>query len=246
MAAADKIKPGTGKSDKNGGGGGEGQPDLTKLLAGIDSLTKSVADANVNSQASIREMLQQNQRLMQEFADSKQATTKEPVVPEIDAEALEHMSRAELMALQRDETAAMVKRVLQETIKPQIDALQQGIQGVDVAHMVTAMSGKHADFGDWLPEINELAGKVKGLDPEGLYTLVRAQNPEKIKELDTKYKVETKAEDNFGGLTPGGTPQRVEKTDMSESEASSTAWNETVGSLGTEDQQKLLRIEEPT
>ncbi len=243
-------KSGTGGDGKGGDSGDKGtQPGFKELVDGISEIVKTVSDLSVNNQAAMRDMLTQNQKVLDGIAAGSTATKAAAVAePVVDAEALERMSRPELLIHIQKANEAGIEKIIKSVIEPRLAALQKGLVNVDVSSMITAMSSNHPDFKDWLPEINTLAEKVKGLDPEEMYTLVRAQDSKKATELDEKYKSgeTSKSGDdgNFGGLQPGSAPQRVENTNMSESDASTTAWNEVVGELSAVDESKLLRNEE--
>ncbi len=250
-------KPGTDKTGKSGaqGDGGSGdsndkgtQPGFKELVDGISQIVKTVSDLSVNNQAAMRDMIAQNQKIHEHITAGSVTTKAAEVEPKIDAEALERMSRPELLIHIQKANEAGIEKIIKSVIEPRLTALQKGLVNVDVASMITAMSSDHKDFKDWLPEINALAEKVKGLDPEEMYTLVRAQDSKKATELDEKYKSsgdgKPGGDSNFGGLQPGSAPQRVENTNMSESDAASTAWNEVVGDLSAVDESKLLRNEE--
>ena len=241
-------KPGSGGTQADSDKGGTG-PDFGKLLEGIGALAKSVSDLSVNQQASMKEVLAQNQAILQAFQTSATAPRKEePVVPELDPDALERMSRVDLLKHIKESNNAAVQQAIEKVISPRLEQLQKNIGETGIAQMISNMTIQHKDFNDWMPEITQLANKVRGLDPEGLYTLARAQNPTKATELDKKYTGvgtgKPGEEGGFGGLKPGGTPQKVEKTDLTEADAATTAWTEVIGHLSGEDQSKLLRTEE--
>lgn len=118
-----------------------------------------------------------------------------------------------------------------------------------VARQIEEMRGKHDDFNDWMDEMKERLRKNPALSPKELYTLVRADDPEKAKKLDEKYEQARKdaagdggdgnnstkgdgtEKKGFGGMRPGaGQGSGQSRSDMDKDEAFDAAWEASFGS----------------
>lgn len=145
--------------------------------------------------------------------------------------------------LSRDEFAAhilgTVSRSLQEemskALAPVISAvngMQQSTASKEVNASISDLRGKHKDFNDWKTEMVAISRQHPTLSVPEIYTLAKSQNPDKAKELDTKYNPPEPPKERrqgFGGLTVFGRPSGLgtegEKP-ASKSEAALDAYRE--------------------
>ena len=246
--AANANGAAAGKSDSKQGapGAGVSVEDFKKLVDSVASLAKGVSDQGVNFGASLREMQQFNSTLADTLKQLASGTVqKEPVEKEetLDQEKIDRMSNLQLTQFLEQRNAKMMRDLIKTEIVPHMKALRDGLGSVDAATAVQAMRSKYKDFDVWTPEVEKIVKDSKGvIDLDDAYQLARVKNPAKAKEQDDKL-AKTQADDaakSFGGMKPTGSPQRVEKQDMSEADAAETAWNEVMGSLPEDAKKDLI------
>jgi hypothetical protein len=184
----------------------------------------------------IRQMLEFGQRTRAEQAAAQQPADDED---EGDPAELETMSRSDFG---RHIVGQVLKAVNKQVVEPLNSQLQQvtaATTRTQIQGSVKELAAAHKDFWDWQPEMLALANEHRGLAPQRLYQLARADNPTKATDLDKKYAPKPEGSGpirfkGFGGLTPSqsGTASRGGK--MNGSEAANAAWAETVAALGGE------------
>lgn len=198
---------------------------VRKLSGGIDNML-SVAEQRRAEEARLR-----NQPTNTDDDDPE---------PETDPAELETMSRKDFGNHLITSVLRAVNKQVTEPLVQQLNELRSSTTKQEIQGSVKELAASHKDFWDWRPEMLALAEENKGLPPHRLYQLARADNPDKAKELDTKYNP-PKEDDpsrrriSFGGLTPGqsGTGSRARK--MNGIEAANAAFAETVAALGSPD-----------
>lgn len=180
--------------------------------------------------------------LMQMAEASRQQGGQAPPTPEeppVDPAHLETLSRKEFSDHIVTQVLKAVNKNVVEPLRGELNAITATTTRGQIQAAVEKSAAAHPDFGDWRQEMIALAGDYRGLPPERLYALARADNPSKARELDEKYTPKPRAQEpirlrNFGGLTPtqSGTGNRGQR--MNGSEAADAAWSETVKALGAE------------
>jgi len=124
-------------------------------------------------------------------------------------------------------------------VKPlgeKVDQTEESVVRDKIKEEFDAARRAHKDFDEWKPELEAKFKRNMYLTPEEAYTLVRAENPEKAKQLDAKYTTKESDEDTsgfYGGMAP--LHKKVEKLrkknkNMSEDEAGELAWETIFGS----------------
>lgn len=209
------------------------QPDFSKLESALEGLPRAVQDAVMGG---LREFAQEQQ-------DNRAVAPKNPD-PEPDPEPepdLESMSRKELIAYMEKKFGSTVEKAL-KPLKDNVDSTSAEAQRERINRQVNEAAQKHADFWEWTDEMRGKAKTHPSLSVEELYTLVRHENPEKAKQIDTKMaekeadkKKETQPETpRFGGLTPtsGTKTQKTEKMDSKT--AAQAAWDEVMSQVPKE------------
>lgn len=159
---------------------------------------------------------------------------------------LEKLTRADFANHMADQFG----KVLDKKLKPFQESLSTTIEANErdkVGAKFNDARSAHSDFDSWRDEMGELV-KTRGyLDPEELYILVRAQNPEKTKQIDegiTKEKEETDKKDQeeastkgqdkptFLGLMPtSGATGEGEPQHKTSKEAATAAFDEIMGGI---------------
>ena len=128
-----------------------------------------------------------------------------------------------------------VVRPLHDTIK----GLNAQLQSAKAETQIAQLQGKHKDFAEWGPEIADYVKQnphaASKLD--SVYRIVRADNAEKAKRLDTKYQPAGEGGDGqppkrgTTQLKPGGPVKPGASKRLGLAEAADTAWNEQGGAL---------------
>lgn len=180
--------------------------------------------------------------LMQMAEQSRQQGGQPQLAPEeppVDPAHLETLSRKEFSDHIVTQVLKAVNKNVVEPLRGELNAITATTTRGQIQAAVEKSAAAHPDFGDWRQEMIQLAGDYRGLPPERLYALARADNPSKARELDDKYFPKKAPQApirlrNFGGLTPtqSGTGNRGQR--MNGSEAADAAWAETVKALGAE------------
>jgi uncharacterized protein YaaR (DUF327 family) len=200
-------------------GGGGADEKVTKLEQGLEALMGTVLQL-ANGQNSTQEAVKQ---LSEALANNAKPPVKE--APVITEEDLETMSRADLVKMiqgQQNET-------IQNALKPLMDKLQNTDLRLDSAiTSVTVEKFKegHPDLLEWKNEIGELIKAGRATTVADAYSLVRAENPDKVKVVDAKYKKSDKpAGDRFTGSFQGFPTAAGENKRMSATDAAAAAWD---------------------
>ena len=219
-------------------GGGDGTPPTPPAAveppSWVGEMKGSMAELT-SVMRGIMQLAQQNQQAAQQPT----GRDSEPDPPPVDPAHLETLSRKEFSDHIVGQVLKAVNKNVVEPLRGELQAITATTTRGQIQAAVERAAAAHPDFGDWRQEMISLAGEYRGLPPERLYAIARADNPTKAKELDTKYepKRETQAPirlRSFGGLTPtqSGTGNRGQR--MNGDEAADAAWTETVKAFGAE------------
>lgn len=150
---------------------------------------------------------------------------------------LETMPRSKLVAHLQKEFAKEVKQLL-GPLQEQLNNVSSATTTDRIGRAVEELKGKHPDFLEWRDEMLTLASSYKGMPPDQLYILAQGSNPEKVKAMRTKYKLDSPSgpiKIPFGGYTPGGGSSGSKSNrKMNGMDAATSAWTATVAALGGE------------
>lgn len=83
-----------------------------------------------------------------------------------------------------------IASVLDQTLTPyaeQITGLRRDMVTDQGSREIDRLQAQHKDFVEWVPEMKQLAQRHPSLSITDVYQLAKAQNPEKYKQLDSKY-----------------------------------------------------------
>lgn len=213
---------------KNENGNDDAIAKLTDIVGKLAESMESISTAVTSMGEDIEEIRSSSTSLDDDDSD-KEVDKKDPIRQDFD---LETLGRKEFFDRILQETTKIVKEAvspLATTVQDDKDSRSR--QGLAVKFRQTEKA--HKDFVDWKPEMASLIKKNPYLEPEELYTLARAQNQEKAKELDEKYTdpkdKEAKPEGpSFGGLTPTSGMKDTEES-MDGKKAAEVAWERTMG-----------------
>lgn len=115
------------------------------------------------------------------------------------------MTNSELATHITGTVVGAIEKLLGEKLSPVVER----VNDVQQSHFRTTVEAErdklattHKDFGDFKPEMIELAKANPTLTLQQLYVLARGLNPDKAKTLDTKYNPPPPPPPKWGGLTP--------------------------------------------
>lgn len=188
-------------------------------------------------------IVQEGQRASKQVEQSVSALTnklsdginkKETKDEKIADEDVDNMSNSQLIGLISKEVGSILDDRLKKTDE-RIEGTSKAITDDKLEREINELKDNHKDLFDWKTEIKTMAEQHPDLSPTRLYQLVRAENPDKAKELDTKYD-ETKdgKKDGDGkptmyGLTPTSSTTADEKPEkMNPDDAVKKAFEETL------------------
>jgi hypothetical protein len=201
-------------------------PQFKQLMSVVSALGKGIQA----TQASVQGLTESIGKMSAPQKQEEKKVTDDDINTMTQAELVQHMFGG-------------VRKMLDgvtERISKQVDEVTEVSHRTALTMDINQFRGAHKDFDDWIPEIKEKINSVSGLSAQEAYTLVKAANPEKAKELDTKYasiddvKGASK-KGSFGGMRPGQHSEGKDgnldenKQDMTRTEAADKAWEEAFG-----------------
>jgi len=150
-----------------------------------------------------------------------------------DPDAINDLDNSQLVPLVLSEVGKLLDSKL-KTLDTKIGATDQGIADDKIEKEFKALVLTNPDLFEWSGEIAELNKGTPGLSIKQLYTLARDGNPDKVAEMDEKFKKEgeegDKDKDEPGLLgfmpTSGVTTEEDEK--LTKEEAADKAWDDTL------------------
>lgn len=131
-----------------------------------------------------------------------------------------------------------IQETANQPIVERLEMLTGEMSDRAAATQVKEAEARFPDFWDWKAEMAEAAKYNPYLTADQAYTLARAGNPEKAKELDKKHKGEEKKEPEkkspaFGGLLPtSGKVQTEGEVAKDATDAAEKAWQRVMGTSG--------------
>lgn len=220
---------GTGDDGKGGAEdkGGVSSEQFDKLAEGITAL------------ASGMQSLQESHAKTNERMD---ALAKPPKPDDDDGDLdpgnkdLEEMSRADFANTIMDKVVKAVSKQI-EQVTESVSAVRKDTGNIALEHEIEKLETANKDFWDWQDEIKVLANENPNTNLKRLYNMAKHENPDKLAELDKKYKAneDKGAGDDpkkkpFGGLTPtSSTTEHTEK--MDKKTAADKAYEDTMGNM---------------
>jgi hypothetical protein len=169
--------PGVGGDGSPGGGGGAGdsKPDWGAFTKALEAIP-----ASINNELGKR-------------LDGLTHTVREASAPLPVAEEppdFNTMDNGQIAAYMQDQTTKAIKAALDSALQP----FAEKLVGLETQQLTTTgkaevdrLKATHKDFVDWKDEMMSLAGEQPTLSIARLYSIVRAENPDKAKTLDTRY-----------------------------------------------------------
>lgn len=146
-----------------------------------------------------------------------------PAAPDYDT-----MTNSELVNHLQTSLVGAIEKLLGDRLAPVVEK----VNGVEQTHFRATIESQrdklaetHKDFGDFKPEMIDLAKANPTLSLEQLYVLARGLHPDKAKALDAKYNPPPPPPQKWGGLTPAfGASANTPK--LSREQASQEAYRE--------------------
>lgn len=235
-----------GKKDKD--------VDLTKQVATLTTLVGTLAggfdaqkkaiDALTNNVGQLSNMSQEQIKAQQAAAQANQ-TDDEPE-DTFELNDLEGMDRSAFMDVILNKVNKGFDK-LSEQITGQVDKVKETVSTSNIQVEYDKVVAKNPDFNHYKAEIAELAKQNPEMSIKNMYTLAKANNPEKVAEVTKLIKKETEqkqvedaAEDKktkakgYGGLTPTSGQRQELPSDMTQESAGASAWDETMADIELE------------
>lgn len=216
---------------------------LTKTVSGLVTLTQTLARQNQEQGTRLNALLEKVEKGELGGGKPQQKTEDKDGPLDISTEDGN---------LDVNKLGGYLKNIVADAVKPlsqELEGMKKTSASSRIQQEFTELREKHKDFEEWAPEIKELAKENPGLNLKRLYTLARAENPDKAKELDEKF-AEPNPDDLkkqeqakiFGGLFPSSTAKnsgsgeddKGGESKMTFSNASDKAWDEVMGELPTQ------------
>ena len=153
-----------------------------------------------------------------------------PEPPPAAAPDYEAMSNTELATHITGSLVRALETKFSEMLKPVVEQVQQTQQShfrTTIESERDKLASTHKDFGDWKPEMIDLAKQHPTLGLAQLYKLARADNAAKAQQLDTKYNPPAPPPPpKWGGLTPAFGTANAGTPKLSRDDASKEAFRE--------------------
>lgn len=233
-----------GDGGTGGGGAGKGDdknpnPEFEKLVEGMSTLAKGMETLQASNAATNERLAEMDAagKRKQELDDDDDGDAGNDFLG-ASSEDIERLSRTEFANKIIERVAKAVDKQMKQ-VSEEVDGVRKDAGSTALEAEIEKLEGKHKDFWDWQPEIKALAKENPGTSIKRLYTMAKGENPNKLAELDKKYKSDEddKGGDKskgkgkgFGGLTP--TSSETEPTNkMDKKSAADKAFEETMGDI---------------
>lgn len=208
--------------DEVAGGGTSQGYDFSKLESALADLPNHLQSAVMNG---IRTTVQEQNAQQQQQPPQDE--------PDPTDDELESMSRKDLLAY--------IEKKFSKTVQSQLKPLQENLQNTSqetertrIQQQVKEAETSHPDFWEWKTEMGELVQRYPNLSVNDLYTLARANNADKARQLDEARAEKEKPaqqQPRFGGLTPTSGTQTQRTGEMDTKTAAESAWDEVMSGL---------------
>lgn len=145
---------------------------------------------------------------------------------------LEALSRKDFLDVIVDKVGGVIKDGI-DPIDEKVKTMSDDRRNSATFQQIEKAKGKYKDFEDWKPELVAKIQSTKGaVSIDEAYVLVRAENSDKRKELDEKYKgdedVKKDEGPKFGGLTPTS-GKTIPSEELEGTDAAELAWDKVMG-----------------
>ena len=227
------------KNDDNNKALTEALGQLNKTISGIpENVQKSVATG-------IAAAFKESGILQQNSSSKKKEEEQEEEVKPLNEDELEKMSRADFARHMGDNIAKSVMSQVTKAMKPLTERMAENEDAGERERLKTQIKEareKYKDFDEFRKEIVASVEEYPNLSIEDHYKLVKADNPEKVKEIEEKIAKEKEEEEKkagtnkpaFGGLTPTSGEKAEETQHKTTKDAAEAAWEDTMSEIPTE------------
>lgn len=222
---------GVGAGNAGDGAAGDGKPDVGQQM---ELLTKTVG--------LLAQGLQELQGNQSKFTEALEGFSKtnvqppraeEPKADPFDGADLDTMTNKDLVQLLLTKLSGAMEEKIAKTaehIDSKVSALAERFEGKNASEQIEKVAGKNDDFWEWASEIKLLLKDTPTLSVDRAYKLARAENPDKVEKLKSKYEKKVETKSNLFSLTP--TSSRQSGTGkMSQRDAAEKAFNEVMSVL---------------
>jgi len=223
----------------------DGMKNLTNvvgsLATGLEATQKNVTDltSNVGNLSNMNKEQIEANRLSAE---------EKNMADDLDANDLEGMDRSQFLGHIMGQVNKGFES-LSNQMSGQVDAVRDNLNNGNLKSEFNSVREAHSDFDHYKTEIADIAKQNPEMKISDMYTLAKANNPEKVvevtKTLDAEKLVNDKvaAEEaaknkttkpGYGGLTPTSGQRMEQPSDMTQENAGNSAWDETMANLELE------------
>jgi len=220
------------------------EQDLSKIVGDLAKVVGTLVESSQKQGDQLSQLtgtlsgLTETQRQALERQSSKDNEEEEE---DLSASAdLESMDRKQFMG----HMLGQVEKIITKSMKGLTDQLQTVSSSSEEQRLlieVKELQAKHKDFNDFKPEMAKIAKDNPELSLTRIYALAKAENPDKVKELEEKYSKDeseddkgsednksSKSKPGFGGLLPTSGGSEEVPSDMDTKTAADTAWAKTM------------------
>lgn len=159
--------------------------DMSKQMEALPAQISRAVTAGINTAVQQRENTQPRKGKSKEDDDEDNKDT----TPSLSD--LEKMSRGEFA----NYITKTVVKAIKKDLAPIIDGMETTVeetQKKEITAKFKDAKDRYPDFGEWEDEMRELINSRGFLEPDELYAIVRAKNPEKAAKLDEEAKAKAK------------------------------------------------------
>lgn len=212
-----------------------------KLAGGFDAQNKAINDLTTNV-GSLSNM-NKEQLAAQQAAT---AAASEEGEQTFDSNDLEGMDRSAFMDVILNKMNKGFDQ-FSEQMTTKLDNVNNSVSSSNVKSELKEVMDKNSDFNHYKTEISEIAKQNPEMKISDMYTLAKANNPERVAEVDKILKTESdqkQVEDaakgnqnktkGYGGLTPTSGQRQEMPSDMTQDAAGTSAWDETMADIELE------------
>lgn len=228
---------------------GKPNEDSKAILEGLKALGEGIKSSNEAVLSALKQQGESFSSVLQQIGESSNrregSNSGAPAFQMPSQAELEGMNRIEFMEVMNKKFEHALKEAL-KPISEGIDTSRRAATRAEIAAEVREIRSKHKDFDEWTEEIKAKLKSSPGLSPHDAYLLVRSSDPEKAKELDTKYNPKKddppldsgangkKPPASYGGGRPqssGGGDEETPTGTMTQADAAQKAWEEVTAGI---------------
>ncbi len=152
---------------------------------------------------------------------------------DVDIEQLSRKDLAKLIEVSITKGVDAKLAKIQEGIAGKVEDLAMRFESKNAGEAVEKVASNHPDFWEWSNEMKALLAENPSLSVNRAYTIVKAENPDKVEKLKSKYEKKTEKPRDFFSLLPTSGRGRADGSGkMTQEQAAEDAFDKIMGELG--------------